>query len=308
MAEAYPLIIIGGGPAGLTAGIYAGRSHLKTLIIAEQPGGAIGYAHRVQNFPGFPEISGLELANRLMSHLQEWPVELLTARVGQIIKKDNSFLVSTDQNQEYRAEALLLALGTEKKKLGLPDEDRFLGRGLSYCALCDGQFFKNKTVAVGGSGDAAVTMALYLAEMTNKVFLISLQPELNCNPSWYQIVKNQKKIELICDNQVMELIGSDKLSSIKLKNPYQRQTELPVEGLFVEIGSAPSTTLTAPLNLATDPEGFIEIKANGRTSQPAIWAAGDLTSGSNKLRQAITAAAEGAIAADDIYRYFKQKG
>lgn len=308
MVKEYPLIIIGGGPAGLTAGIYAGRSQLKTLIIAEQPGGTIGYAHRVQNFPGFPEIGGLELANRMVEHLQKWPVELLIARVGQIIKKDDGFLVTTDQNQEYRAEVLLLALGTEKRKLGLPNEDRFLGRGLSYCALCDGQFFKNKTVAVGGGGDAAVTMALYLAEMTNKVFLISLQPELNCSPSWHQAVKNQKKIELICDNQVTELIGSENLSGIRLKNPYQQQTELPIDGLFVEIGSAPSTTLTEPLNLATDSEGFIKIKANGRTSQSGIWAAGDLTSGSNKLRQAITAAAEGAMAADDIYRYFRQKG
>lgn len=308
MTKHYPLIIIGGGPAGLTAGIYAGRSQIKTLLIAEQPGGMISYAHRVQNFPSHQEISGLELANRMIEQAQHWQTEILIGRVGQISRKDDGFLITTDQGEDYQAEAILLALGTEKKKLGLPDEDKFLGKGVSYCALCDGNFFKNKRVAVGGGGDAAVTMALYLAEIAEEVFLISLLPELDCSPSWYQAVTKQNKIKLICDNQVTELIGSEKLTAIKLKKPYQGQAELPIEGLFVEIGSAPSSTLTEPLGLELDSEGFVRVEANGRTSQPGIWAAGDITGSSNKLRQAVTACAEGAIAADDIYRYFKQRG
>lgn len=306
MAERYPLIIIGGGPAGLTAGIYAGRSQIKTLLMAELPGGAIASAHRIQNFPSHQEISGLELANQMIEQAQRWQTEILIGRVDQIIRKNNGFLVTTDQGEEYQAEAILLALGTEKKKLGLPNEDKFIGKGISYCALCDGNFFKNKRVAVSGGGDAAVTMALYLAEIAQEVFLISLRPELDCSPSWHQAVTKQNNIELICGNQVTELIGSEKLAAIKLKKPYQGQAELPIEGLFVEIGSAPSSTLTAPLGLELDSEGFVKVQANGRTSQPGIWAAGDITGNSNKLRQAITACAEGAIAADDIYRSFKE--
>ncbi len=307
MSQTYQLIIIGGGPAGLTAAVYARRSQLNTLVISAQPGGTIGRAHQVQNFPSHIEIKGIELAQKMIEQAEHWQAEIKLAEVASIKKENGLFLVQTDDNQIHQAEALLLALGTQKKKLNLPNEDKFLGRGLSYCALCDGHFFKNKKVIVCGSGDAAATTAIYLSDLAETVYLVARKDTLKCCPSWEKVLKERKNITILYRNQIEELKGEKQLESVKLKNPHQEKNELSVNGLFVEIGSMPSSLLAKQLGLKLDKEDYIEVSPGGRTSQAGVWAAGDITDASNKLWQAVTACAEGAIAADDIYRYFQLK-
>jgi thioredoxin reductase (NADPH) len=307
MIDSYQLIIVGGGPAGLTAAVYAGRSQIKTLLISDQLGGAINWAHKIQNFPGYIEISGQDLAEKMISQSEKWGAKVIIDQVV-AIKNNKDFLeIQTKDNKIYKAENLLLALGTEKRKLDITNEERFIGRGLSYCALCDGQFFKNKIVAVCGSGDAAATTAIYLSNLAEKVYLVVRKIDLKCNPSWRKAIQGTKNIDIICQYQIDSLIGQEKLAGLRLKNTNQEIKELTVEGLFVEIGSIPASLLAQQIKLNLDPEGFIIVDQQGRTSQPNIWAAGDMTTGSNKLGQIITASAEGAIAADSIYQKIQQK-
>lgn len=305
--SSYQLIIIGGGPAGLMAATYAGRSQLRTALISAQPGGMISWAHRVNNFPAQPEITGLELSQKMIAQAEQWKVKLITAEATNLKKENGQFIVQTDDNQIFRAETLLLALGTQKRKLNLPEEEKFIGRGLSYCSLCDGQFFQGKTVAVCGSGDAAATTAIYLSDIADRVYLIARRADLKCCPSWRKAVDQRQNIEMVCPNQITALIGSGSLSKLELKEPYRNSRELAVDGLFVEIGLIPSSLIARQLDLKIDPDGFIEIQPNGQTSQEGVWAAGDITTGSNKLWQAVTAAAEGAIAANDIYKYINRR-
>ena len=301
----YQLIIIGGGPAGLTAATYAGRSGLKTLLISTQLGGGLNLAHKVQNFPGQIEIAGPELAEKMLAQAKKWSAEIITAEVVDLKKNDDYFVIQTKENKIYKSQKLLLALGTQKRKLNLPNEEKYIGRGISYCALCDGHFFKNKNVAVCGSGDAATTTAIYLSDLAKKVYLIARGENLKCNPDWQKTVQSKKNIDIICGYGIKELIGQENLTNLRLQNIQGSVQELSISGLFVEIGSMPSSLLAQKIDLELDSEGFIKIDQSGKTSQLNVWAAGDITSGSNKLWQAITAAAEGAIAADSIYKSFK---
>jgi len=301
----YQLIIVGGGPAGLMAATYAARNQIKTLLISDHLGGMISLAHKIQNFPGEKEITGTNLAQKMIEQAQFWKAEMIPSRVTKIEEKEN-FIVQTEQNKSYQSPFLLLALGTHKKKMNLPHEDEFIGKGLSYCALCDGHFFKDKDVAVCGSGDAAATTAVYLSQIAKTVYLIARRDDLKCNLSWKETVKKSNNIILLCNNEIIGLTGKEKLDGLKLKNPYQRKNELPLDGLFVEIGVMPSSLLAKDLNLALDKENFILINNQGQTSRKNIWAAGDITTGSNKLWQAVTACAEGAIAAESIYCHVKQ--
>jgi thioredoxin reductase (NADPH) len=305
MDNRYQLIIVGGGPAGLTAATYAGRSQIKTLVLADQLGGMISFAHKVQNFPGEQEITGQALAEKMISQAKKWGAELINTRVTKIEKQENLFSVETEKNEIYQAPFILLALGTQKRKLNLPNEESFLGRGLSYCPLCDGNFFKNKKVAVSGSGDAAATTAIFLSDIAQEVYLIARRAELKCNPSWQKITQEKQNISLICSQEIIELIGQDKLTALKLKDINNETSELPIDGLFVEIGVIPSSLIAQQLEIELTTEGFIKTNQAGQTSQPGIWAAGDITDGSNGLWQAVTACAEGAIAAEDIYQQIK---
>lgn len=303
----YQLIIVGGGPAGLTAATYAARNKIKTLLISDHLGGMISLAHKVQNFPGEKEITGTNLAQKMVAQAQYWEVEMILGKVTNIQEEEDGFIVQTEQNKSYQSPFLLLALGTHKKKMNLPHEDEFIGKGLSYCALCDGHFFKDKNVAVCGSGDAAATTAVYLSQIAKTVYLIARRDDLKCNLSWEEIIKKSHNIILLRNNEIIGLTGKEKLEGLKLKNPYQGKNELPIDGLFVEIGVIPSSLLAKNLNLALDKENFILINNQGQTSRKNVWAAGDITTGSNKLWQVVTACAEGAIAAESIYRHIKQE-
>lgn len=302
----YPLIIIGAGPAALTASIYASRYKVDHLIIGQSAGGLAFDAHKICNFPTEKEISGLELTKKMQEHAESLGARILLDKVVDIRQENKLFKATTQQEKIFFANTLLLAIGTRYRKMDLPDEDRFLGKGVSYCATCDGMFYKDKVVAVIGGSDSANTASLYLAQIAKKVYQIYRRGKLRGERAWIEQVLNNKKIEVIYNTNVIGLQGQEKLEKIILSTPYQGKKELTVDGLFVEIGTVPEDLLIKQLNLAVDENGYIKIDSAQKTNHLGVWAAGDITNGSNNFRQVITACAEGAIAAESIFKFLQE--
>ena len=298
----YDLIIIGAGPAGLAASIYAARYKVNHLLLGEVPGGLMAEAHKVCNFPSEDEINGFDLMMKMKSHVEHLGGQVTTGKVIGIRKNGSSFILETEAQITYEARSILLATGTIHRHLNLPNEKKFVGHGLSYCATCDAMFFKNKKVAVVGAGNSALTAALYLAEVAERVYQIVRKDELRGETVWADQVKNNPKIELIFNSNIVELLGDNNLTGIKLDS---REGVLPIDGLFIEIGSAPDDTLFIDLGLKIDNNGYLTVEKSQATNVPGIWAAGDITNSSNGLRQIITACAEGAVAAADIFRHLQ---
>jgi thioredoxin reductase (NADPH) len=300
----YNLAIIGAGPAGLSASVYASRYGLKNIIIGE-PGGLAAKSHEIGNWLGTPKISGAEFSVRAEEHAKSLGAQIEYAFVDTIEKNKKSFLLKLNNKKEIKAETLLLAMGTAHRQLNIPGEKKFLGKGVSYCATCDGYFYKNKAVAVVGGSDSAAEGAIFLADLAEKVYLIYRGDKLRAEKFWLEAIKNNPKIEIIINTSVKEIKGDDKVGEIALDNAYKNSETLKVDGVFIEIGLDPNIELAKNLSLLVDPENHIIIDSAGRTNIPGIWAAGDITNGSNKFKQIVTAAAEGAIAARSIEEYLK---
>lgn len=295
----YDLIIIGAGPAGLTAAIYAQRYLLDTLILGELQGGMMSESHRICNFPTQNNISGLELTSKLVNHVKELKGEIKQEKAEDIRKQAGKFRVKTNKN-EYFAKKIILAAGTEKRKLNVPGEKEFSGKGVSYCAICDAGFFKNKIAGVIGGSNAALTAALLLAEYAKKVYIIYRKNKFSrAEPAWIKQVKENKKIEILFNSNIKEIRGKGKVEKVKLDNG----KILKLEGIFVEIGSVPNEKFSKQLQLKTE-EGYIKVSKKQKTSVKGIYAAGDITN--NPLKQVITACAEGAIAANSAYEEIKK--
>jgi len=292
------LIIVGSGPAGLTAAIYAGRYLLDTLVIGELNGGTISEASEVCNFPSYKNITGLELTKKLVEHVEHLGVEIKQEIVEKIEKGEN-FVIKTN-NSIYRARAIILATGSKKRKLNVKGEKEFLGRGVSYCATCDATFFKDKKVAVVGGSDAALTAAILLSEYAEKTYIVYRKSKFfRAEPTWIKQVENNKKIEPVFNSNIIEIKGSNKVEEIILDTG----KKLSVDGVFVEIGLIPNIELAEQLKLDLE-NGHIVTDKFQRTSLPGVFAAGDVTN--NPLKQAITASAEGAIAANTAYEKIKR--
>jgi len=303
MNKDYDLIIIGSGPAGLTASIYASRFKVSNLVIGQALGGLAFEAHKVCNYPTEIEISGAQLIEKMQKHTESFGVDILMDKVVKIIQeKDNGFKIFTLNNKEFSARTVLLASGTEHRKLNLEDEDKFIGKGVSYCSTCDAMFYKEKTVAVIGGGNSAHTASLYLSEIANKVYQIYRGDKLKGETIWIDQVTNNDKIEFIFNSQVKKLKGIDTLKKIVL----DQGRELDVDGLFIEIGTVPQKKLINMLGLEINNQGYVKVGPDQKTSQKFIWAAGDITNGSNNFRQIITASSEGAVAAEDIFKFLQQ--
>ncbi len=302
----YDLIIIGAGPAGLTASIYASRFGIKHLIIGSLSDGRMAEAIEVGNFPTEGEIKGEELVKKMEKHAKIFGVEIELDKVARVTKGNSDFLIKTMTGKEYFAKTLLLAIGAERKKLNVPGEEKFFGKGVSYCATCDGKFFSNKIVAVIGGSSAAATTADYLADITKKVYLIHSKDSLKADKIWQGKIKKNPKIEIILGNKIKELKGKSSLEVVILEKEYQQKKELKLDGIFVEMGISPNLQIVDDLGIEKDEQGFIKINKDGSTNIKGIWAAGDITDGSNNFRQIITACAEGAIAADAIHSYLQQ--
>lgn len=301
----YKLIIVGAGPAGLSASIYASRYGVEHIVVGELLGGLISETHLIDNYPGVEDATGFEFSQKLAHHAQKYGVEIMPARVKDIKKTERGFEVEIGGKENIQSQAILLATGTKHRKLGIKGEEEFSGKGVSYCAACDGFFYKNKTVAVAGGSDSAAGAAVYLAGIAEKVYLIYRKDKLRAEPFWIKLIEKNPKIEVIYNTNILEVSGAEKLREIKLDKTYKNAETLGIDGLFIEAGSAPNIDFAKDLGIETDEEGCIKIKPDASTSAPGVWAAGDITNGSDKFRQVITACAEGAIAARSIYNYLK---
>lgn len=304
--DSYPLIIIGSGPAGLTASIYASRYNIRHLVIGAVSGGLMSEAHQVCNFPTEEAISGAEIVNKIKRHTELLGAQILTDQVVKISPEDG-FELTTSTGEHFSAETILLATGTQHRRLGLSVEEKFLGRGISYCATCDAQFYKNQTVAVIGSGDSATTASLYLAKIAKKVYQICRSEQLHGEMIWINQATHHPRIEMVYEREVVALHGNSSLEAIVLNRSYRQKKIIPLQGIFVEIGTIPQKLLIDQLALKTDPQGYIKVLSNQKTSQPQVWAAGDATNGSDGLHQIITACSEGAIAANNIFEFLQKK-
>jgi thioredoxin reductase (NADPH) len=294
----YDAIIIGGGPAGLSAAIYCARFNLKTVLISKDIGGYMMEAPQIDNYPGFVSVSGLELANKMREQVEKLGIEIVEEEAAEI---KNGFTVKTKSNKKFEGKNIILALGTERRKVNIKGEAEFTGKGVSYCATCDAAFFKNKTVAVAGGANSAVVSAILLSKFAKEVYILYRNKPLRADPYWVEKIDKIKNIKVHCCVNITEIKGTKKVESILLDNG----KEMKVDGVFVEIGSVPVVSIATSLGVKLDKEGYIIVDNEQKTNIDGVYAAGDISTGSNKLRQIITACSEGAIAADSIHKNLK---
>lgn len=302
------LIIVGAGPSGMTASIYASRYGLKHTIIGKVVGGLSIMAHKVCNFPTEKSISGVGLSQKMQGVVEANGKQVLVGEVVKIVKQEGIFHVYTRAGTEVLSLSVLLATGMLHIKLNIPGEEKFLGKGVTYCATCDGAFFKNKKVAVVGGGDSANTAALFLSDIASEVYQVVLDPVLKGEVVWIEKLRKRKNVVQIFNNTIEEIIGDTRVKEVRLRNPYKGKEKISLEGVFVEVGAVPAKVFIKQLKLKTDDLGFINVNKDQSTNSNGIWASGDNTSGSNGFRQIITACSEGAVAIESISKYIKANG
>ena len=264
-------------------------------------------AHKIENYPGFKSISGKELMEELNVHAQNLGAEVKNEEAVEIKNESDFFEIINSKNEKYKTKTIILALGTKQRKLNIKGENEFFGRGVSYCAVCDGPFFKDKIVGVAGGSDSAATSALFLTEYAKKVFLIYRKEKLHlrCQPALINELEKNTKIEMIFKTNILKVKGKNKVKAIEIDKEYKDKKELKLDGIFIEIGSAPLVNLAKNLGIILDEENYIKVDENLKTNISGVFAAGDVTAGSAKLRQIVTAASEGAIAATSVYNFLK---
>lgn len=295
------IIIVGGGPAGLVAALYAGRAELDALMIEKQfEGGQIVTTSEIENYPGFMDITGSDLASIMYEHAKKFGgameyKEVLDIQIDGDIKK-----VIT-ANETYEAKVVILSMGAKPRKLEIDKEDELVGRGISYCAICDGGFYRNKVVAVVGGGDTAIEDALHLSRIAEKVYLIVRKNELTANKSAQKKLFETKNVEIIWDSIVKKLSAEQVLDGIQIENTKNKTVmELQINGLFVAVGSKPSTELVKGL-VDLNKQGYIVADESCRTSVDGVFAIGDIRTKS--VRQVLTAAADGAVSVYEAEKY-----
>ncbi|MEI6169569.1 MAG: FAD-dependent oxidoreductase [Candidatus Saccharibacteria bacterium] len=309
MSKVYDLIIIGAGPAGMTAGVYAARKKLKTLIIAKDIGGQASWSSDIENYLGFSMITGPDLVKKFEDHLEEFKddveLRLSISGVTKISKKAKNFSVVMGDGKKEEAKAIIIAGGKVPKELGVKGEKEFLNKGVAYCAWCDGPLFKGKDVAIIGGGNSALDAALNISKLVKQIFIVNLTPELTGDPVMIDKVKALPHIRIMNDMEVVEIEGERLVEKIRIKSrDGGLQKDLPVSGVFIEVGSLPATEyLDGLVKLNKDNE--IVIDEYNSTTQEGIYAAGDITTVVEK--QIITAAGEGAKAAIQASIYLAKK-
>ncbi len=303
----YDLIIIGGGPAGVTAGIYAGRQGLKALLITKSFGGQMGLKTvEIENYPGFEHISGLDLVKKFEQHLRQQKIEALADEVGKVVKSKEGFLVSCENKGQFRARAVIIASGADPRPLEAPGEKEFIGRGVSYCTVCDGPMFAAKRVAVVGGGNSGFEAAIFLSRIAKKVYILEAAPKVAASQANQQIAKKSSKIEVITSAGLKEIKGKKFVEEVVYEDTGVKKSHiLKVEGIFVEIGSVPATGFVKGLVVFNKKD---EIKIDPRTcatKTPGLFAAGDVTD--MKVKQIIVAAGQGCQAVFGAYNYINKK-
>lgn len=302
MNKLYDLIIIGGGPAGLTAAIYARRANLSVLVIEEfADGGKLSKISKIDNYPGFTSISGFELANNLIEQAKSYNTEILNDRV---IKIDKDLNVSLLNNDILKAKTVLIATGSKQRKLDIPNASEFEGKGISYCATCDGFFFRNKDVVVIGSSNQALNETLYLANLASKVTIVNKFDDIIDETSLKDLINKNEKIEVI--NKAIPtnlIIENNKIVALQIIDSSNTSRIIKCSGIFPYISFNPSTDFID--NQILDDDGFVITNNDMSTSIPGIYAAGDCIK--KDLRQVVTACSDGAVAATSIIKYLKNK-
>lgn len=300
----YDVIIVGAGPAGLTAGIYAGRAGMSALILERVfPGGQIARAHIVENYPGFPDgVEGVELGLRFKEHAERHGAVIESAEVtGYSLDGEVKKVFTSDKT--YEARTIILAMGAAYKTLGLYSEKRFLGTGVSYCATCDGPFFRGKDVVVVGGGDTAIEDALYLANFVNRVYVVHRRDELRAQMALQKAAKKNERIEFVWNSEVDTITGDAVVTGARVRNNKTQEVRLiPCSGVFVAIGTVPHTE-EVKSQVKTDAFGYIITDNGMHTNLPGVFAAGDIAA--KPLRQVVTAAADGAIAIYSAQEYLR---
>ncbi len=301
----YDVIIVGSGPAGLAAAIYGERARLSVLVLEREyiSGGQVVNTYDVDNYPGLPGIGGYELGMKFREHVDKFGTEFVTAEVKNIIIEDTVKRVETD-SEVYEGRTVILAMGAAHRKLGVLGEEELAGMGVSYCATCDGAFFKNRVAAVVGGGDVAVEDALFLARICEKVYLIHRRDQLRAAKILQEKLFACSNVELIWNAEVTEICGEDQVECIKIREKGQESVKvLPVDGVFIAVGTVPNTKeICNNCNkLEMDKAGYILAREDCVTNIPGIYAAGDVRT--KKLRQIIIAAADGANAVTSVQEY-----
>ncbi len=308
----YDLIIIGSGPAGLSAAVYAKRAGFHTLVLEKSPmsGGQALNTYEVDNYLGLPGINGFDLGMKFREHADKMEVEFIETEAKGIITGIEAgadapggriHTVKTDQG-DFQAKAVLLATGAQHAKLGAPGEEELAGMGVSYCATCDGAFFRNRTVAVVGGGDVAAEDAIFLGRICRKVYLLHRRDELRAAATLQERVKNQPQVEILWNTVVTEIVGEDQVSGVRIRNVASGETqELAVDGVFIAVGIRPDSEAFREI-AECDGKGYFVAGEDCATSTPGIYAAGDVRT--KALRQIITAVADGANAVASVQDYF----
>lgn len=291
----YDLLILGAGPSGLTAGIYAARGGLKTAIIEKTSfGGQLALTSEIENYPGFENISGFELAYKMQQQAEKLGVEFIYEEITNLDIVGDVKSVKT-QGNKYDAKAIIIAMGASPRLLGLDKEKALLGAGVSYCATCDGAFFRGKDVAVIGGGNTAVEDAIYLSKFCNKVYIVHRRNEFRATKAEIKKMTAKQNVELVLSSVVSDIFGESKVEGIEVTTGEQKK-RIDVSGVFVAIGRTPNTTLINGIDLTDN--GYIVVDRLQRTSEKGVYAVGDIVDKS--LRQVVTACADGAVAAECV--------
>ena len=298
----YDIIIIGAGPAGMTAALYAKQAKKNILIFEKNTyGGQILKANKVKNYPGIKEISGFDFSTNLYNQLTDLNVEIKFEEVIKI-SDENNFRIVTTPKGNYSAKSIIICTGGTNRKLNLNNEDKFIGKGLSYCTTCDGMFFKDKIVAIYGGGNSAIDGALYLSDICKKVYIIYRKENFQTDNESISKLKEKENIEFIFNTNIVDLIGDNKLERIKLKQQ-DKDIELNIDGLFIEIGYLPVSEICKNI-INTDSNGYIIANEDCKTNIEGIFTAGDVRI--KTIRQLTTACSDGTIAALNACKYINK--
>lgn len=303
MEKLLDVIIIGSGPAGLTAGIYASRAELDSIIIEKNPlsGGQIINTYEVDNYPGIPGISGFELADKFRKHCDRLGVVFAEGDVAKFELEGSTKIITLDNGQVFHGKTVIIATGAVYRKLGIPGELELTGMGVSYCATCDGAFFRNKTVAVVGGGDVALEDAIFLARLCEKVYVIHRRNEFRAAKSIISKLLSLQNVEVIWDSVVERIEGNDFVEAVIINSTNEEENrKLDVAGVFIAVGNVPSSEVYQEF-LRTDDSGYIIADESCETNIPGVFAAGDIRT--KQLKQVITAASDGANAITAVEKY-----
>jgi len=302
MKKIYDLIIIGAGPAGITAAVYAARKKIDTLVVTKDIGGQAALSGDIQNYTGYQFISGPELAEKFEEHMRKFNFDIReNEEVTKLDAKQNNFLIKTDKNS-YRAKAVIVASGKKSRELGVSGEKKFKNKGLVYCATCDAPLFSGDDVAVIGGGNSSLDATLQLMKIANHVYVINITNHLTGDEIMQEKIKKSKKVSILNNSQVIEILGDDFVNAIKIEKDKKEET-LAVQGIFVEIGLIPNSNFAVDLNKTKS--GEIKVNNKNITNIPGIFAAGDVTDVFEK--QIIIAAGEGAKAALSVFHYLSSR-